>query len=464
MKLSNRLETVFLITLFVVSFVLRFPQLGYSQFYGDETKTLYWNKTIPAVEFFLDQRKGPVQFFVVWVVEKATGGFTETAVRFPFALAGFGSVFVLYFLVKKLFDFKAAFLSAFIFSLNGFYIAFARTAQYQIFLVLFGLLALLFAVQKRWLFSALTLALAFLSHYDAVFFAIPVFFVIAKDLRTKSVSFKKILAQFALPLLVIVGSFYIPYVVKGYAAVNTFGYLDKRVDGKDYVPNNSLYTAKVYNPGFIAFIPLLFFLFGLAGKLDWRKVLLISWFLVSFGVFEFVFANPGTHVHTYYIPLFILSALGIVEVFKKSYFALLGLLFFMQFAVAFSVFIPFVRLGYPWKENALNLRMPDKRYHLFLYGFPYNRGWDQVKKYLVTQKGVRNYYTNDNAAIAAYYLKEYDSTPPGNNYSPQYYIDVVNNQEFKTAEVDLVNQYVLEKAFFVNGELVSSVYKRTVTE
>jgi hypothetical protein len=87
---------------------------------------------------------------------------------------------------------------------------------------------------------------------------------------------------------------------------------------------------------------------------------------------------------------------------------------------------------------------------LFLYGFPYNRAWDQVRDYLYAQEGVRNIYTNDNDTIAQYYLRKFDYTPPGANYFPQYYIDVANNQEFRTTDVLLLENYVVEKEFFVD--------------
>lgn len=454
----SKLELTFVIILLFVTLVLRLPQLGYSHFYGDETKTLYWNKSVPANEFFLDQRKGPVQFAVVWVVETITDGFKEGLVRLPFALAGIASVGIFYLLVRQLFDYKTAFLSSIIFTLNGFFIAFSRTAQYQSFLVFFGLTALLFALNKRWFLSSVSLAMAFLSHYDAVFFLVPVIFLLIRDAKTL-----RNWLIFTIPLLLLVGAFYLPYFTRGYAQANTFGYLNKRVEGKEYLPNNSLYTSKVYNPGFIAFIPLLFALFGMVGAVSWKKILLLMWFVVPFLVFEFVFSNPGTHIYNYLVPLIILATLGIFEVasyFRQTTFAFISVILLIQFFVMLFIFVPYFKLNYPWSSNKLGLALPDRRYNLFLYGFPYNRGWDQIKLYFSSKSGVRNFYTNDNPAIASYYLKEYDMTPPGSNYLPQYYIDVVKNQEFRDPITNVDSDYFLEDQIFVENVLAARIYKR----
>src|SRR5689334_61102 len=122
-------ERFLILFLLIISAVPRFWGLGASHFYGDETKTLYLDKTIPAITYFLDQRKGPMQFFVTWVVEKLSGGFSELWMRLPFAIAGLLSVLVFYLLVKKLFDYKVAFVASLLYSFSGFSITFSRTVQ-----------------------------------------------------------------------------------------------------------------------------------------------------------------------------------------------------------------------------------------------------------------------------------------------------------------------------------------------
>ena len=256
MNYFKRLSIFFLI---VVTIFLRFDNLGYSHFYGDETKTFYLDKTKTALEFFLDQRKGPVQFIVSWIVEKLTGGYYELYQRLPFALASSLSVLVFYFLLKKLFSDnpekdKIAILSTFLFSINGFFIAFGRTVQYQSFLILFGLTAILLFLYKRTILSGIFIGLSFLSHYDAIFFLFPIVYLAAQ-------SYKKDLKNhlyLLLATILIAAPFYILYLTSGKFQINTADYLTNRISGKNLLPNNSLLTTQVYNPSFLYLVLLSF--------------------------------------------------------------------------------------------------------------------------------------------------------------------------------------------------------------
>jgi len=190
------------------------------------------DKTVPAAEFLLNQRKGPVEFLTAWTLEKLSGGYNEFFIRLPFAFASLLSVVFFYFLVKKMFGWKVSMIASFIFTLNGFSVAFGRTAQYQSFLLLFGLLALYFAVGKKYFLAGVAFGLAFLSHYDALFFLVPAVYFLYQE--------KKRILLFILPALLISGLFYVPYFLTGNYSNNTNNYLIKRMTGKDYKP--TVYT------------------------------------------------------------------------------------------------------------------------------------------------------------------------------------------------------------------------------
>jgi len=464
-------EIYLLVLLIIVSAVLRLSSLGYSHFYGDETKTLYLDKTISATDFLFGQRKGPVQFLVVWGVEKLTGGFNEQAVRFPFALAGLLSVGVFYILVKKIFTWREALVASTLFALSGFNIAFSRTAQYQSILILVGLLSIFFIYQyslaskHRYIYlmlGSVFLGISFLTHYDAVFFAIPCVFIFYKNARLTKINFKEILL-FTLPCLVLLAAFYVPYIFNGNFANNTFNYLSRRASGDTYLPNNSIYTAKVYNPYLIGFIPLFFAFFFLLRPISWKKAIIFVWFIVPYILFEYLFRNPGTHINNYYLPLYIIASVGFVQVIDslpKSFFRPLlnvGLIiiFIVYGFINTSVYLPGLRFGYPWHNGNI-----DKNYHLYLYGFPYYRAWDQVQAYFSETDGIRNFYTNDNNIIASYYLRKYDLTPPGTNYLPQYYVYIKDSQEFREPSPEFLSSYSLEKEFQdALGIVLAQVYK-----
>lgn len=449
----SKYETLFFSILIILSIFLRFSDLGYSHFYGDEAKALYLRKDVSAQDFLLNQRKGPVQFVAAWAMEKLTGSFNETTTRLPFVVAGVLSVVIFYFLVRTLFGTQVALYSGYLFSLSGFNIAFSRTVQYQSFLILFGLLAIYFMLlfyQKRnraFLFlSSISMGLTFLSHYDAVFFLLPT--IVILGLHVKDTKKFSAVLLFILPLVLMLLPFYFPYTSQGYFAQNTQNYLTKRIVGNEYLPSNSIYTFKIYNPFYIMFGLLLFCLLGLAGGFSWKKLLLVLWFALPFTVFELFFLNPGTHIHNYLIPLMVLVGLGLVHLSKYFVAALIAALFIIQTII----YIPRFSINYPWKANV------NRSYNLYLYGFPYNRGWDQVREYLSAKQGVRNFYTNDNPNVAAYYLNKYDIAPPGPNFLPQYYVYVFDNQEFRYPDEVFMRSYALEKSFTLDNKVVLNLF------
>ncbi|MFC1622205.1 ArnT family glycosyltransferase [Patescibacteria group bacterium] len=468
--LNNKL----LVVVFLISFMLRFWGLGYSDFYGDETKTFYLDKTVPASEFFLNQRKGPMQFFIVWGVEKVIGGHHEFWTRLPFFLAGSAAVVVFYYVVKELFSEKVALVSTLLFGLNGFFIAFSKTIQYQSFLLLFGLQAVFFGIRylkmksKKAPFyaaaSGVFIALAYLSHWDAIFFDLVLTYILIQKYLKNRKSLREMVIYFALPAFIIVGIFYIPYIFGGYLETHVQDYLARRLIGSNFAHNLSWYTFWIYNPNVLWLFVSAFVLPYFFKKTQWQGHLVMIWFLSAFIAFEFWFSNPGTHILNYVLPLTILAGMGIVSiyewiqkrVFKNAY----GIcILFLLFSIFMVDIIVFGSDGYPWKSNKV-----DKKYHLFLYGFNYNRGWRQIRDYFNKLDGVRGIWTNDNDTIAEYYLREVDYTPPGSNFMPQYYVHVYNNQEFLPNNTqkfydEFLVKYELQEAFYVRDKMQSAVFK-----
>ncbi|MFC1700147.1 hypothetical protein ACFLZ4_00705, partial [Patescibacteria group bacterium] len=139
--------------------------------------------------------------------------------------------------------------------------------------------------------------------------------------------------------------------------------------------------------------------------------------------------------------------------------------------VSAFVYTPILNKGYPWKHSKLlgiNFNPPLKdRFHLYLYGFPYNRGWRQINDFMRSQKGVRGIYTNDNDTIAEYYLLGFNYTPPGSNFIPHYYIHVFNNQQFTREDegfyLKFISEYEEMEKIFVDNELSAIVFKRKET-
>jgi len=211
-------------------------------------------------------------------------------------------------------------------------------------------------------------------------------------------------------------------------------------------------------------------------KYQWEFDFILAWFLGSLIPLEIIISNPGTHVHNYYIPIYIASGFGIYKIYefirsergKYIFSIIVGILLIIVTIISFYVYTPVFNKGYPWKESDLfgisfNPPLKDK-YHLYLYGFPYNRGWNEIEDFMRSQKNVEGVYTNDNDTIAEYYLLGFNYTIPGSNFIPQYFISVYKNQQFVTEEesfyVDYKDAYENIKEISVDEELVAKIYKR----
>jgi len=90
-----------LIYLIFVTLWLRLINLGYSDYQGDEIKALYRPEAGQGIsEFLFSQRKGPIQFFVTYIIKIFNPNYdNEFFVRLPFAVAG---ILAVYFFISSL--------------------------------------------------------------------------------------------------------------------------------------------------------------------------------------------------------------------------------------------------------------------------------------------------------------------------------------------------------------------------
>ena len=115
--------------------LLRFANLGYSNFQGDEIKALCFPSQFASfinfLGFLLTQRKGPVAFIVTCTVGLIDPAFSsELLVRLPFAIASVLGLACTFGLVWALFDRRTAFFGTFLLAANGVLVAFGRIVQY----------------------------------------------------------------------------------------------------------------------------------------------------------------------------------------------------------------------------------------------------------------------------------------------------------------------------------------------
>lgn len=432
-----------------VSALLRLVNLGYSNLQGDEIKALFLAPNGQSLtEFLLNQRKGPIQFLITGILKLFDANYAnEFLLRLPFAIAGICSVLVLYKLVTQLFNTKVAFYASLLLSINGLFIAFSRIAQYQSFVILFALLTLYFLatadknVNKLYM-AAVMWALSILSHYDGVFIAPMVGALVWQWYKNANLSKNKklkVITKFALLFTLLISIFYIPFVLS--LTDGTLNYWQGRITSAGSKISSSHYLFELYNPIGMLYFYYLFSLIGLVfaiRKPTLSNIGLILWLAFPLIFMELLVSIPGTHIYTYLIPAIILIALGIttleqqlqkvkLKLFTQAYESVVALMLCFFTLIAFHIFVD-NKYEYPWEEEAilrLQLAKPLQYYHLSLFGFPYNRHWEEIADYLASYDVTIPYTTNERGSISSYYIKnKRDGANAG------FYVEIVNPQSY----------------------------------
>lgn len=470
-----------LIILIIAVFSLRLINIGYSDFQGDEIKALY---IIPEGQsitgFFLEQRKGPLQFITTFLLGLLNPGYTNQLImRLPFALSASISALVFYEIVRIHFNEKTAFLAAFFYATNGFLVALARIVQYQSLVMLFSMLTLyMFTLankSNKWKISGIYFGFAFwtasiLAHYDGIFispFAAYLLYQWIKKNGKTSINHLIIafIALFILPLL----SFYIPFALN--ISTNTRNYWLKRLKGSATKISSTNYLFRLYNPIYGLHMYMVLAVLGIMRyysthiipvlqdirKLKIKKPLVKSieklinllnenqkffwalWILFPYTLLEIIVDEPGTHIYTYLIPLFIVIAYGVETIEDIIHWILSKK--FATFIFTFGVISVFTFIysqtywffvdhstEYPWQNKDFLVWTVGGRnqlYHSSLFGFPYNRKWEEVGERLKKYEDGTYYSSNENNLISTFYSPMIKDNP-----KTDYYLYVKNPQSF----------------------------------
>ena len=501
----NKSTILLVVILVALAIPLRFKNLGYSDYHGDEYKAfLRLEDGESAWDFLLRQRKGPMQFIVSYIPYLFTGNFLdETAQRIPFSVASTLSVIFFFLFVKNITKSKLmAFLATFLFITNGFISGFGRIAQYQNLNLLFSFTALFLyseifdrplSEKRSLIFSLLGTffwCLSVLSHWDAILIFPIVIYIIVKSFlnskENKKAALKVLLLNIGLGLLLT-----LPYIIP---YIDTFRYYEKNQDyatarvgidlGYSKVP---LYKAltELYNP-FLT-LPLLL-ISAAVGLLSIKKgIPILIWFGVVFGIFEIFVKNPGTHFYNFLLPLIILAGIGIGSVInlhmiiKILYTPIILVLFcFLYFQtyilyVDHSIEYPFVDkkvliINNPLKQNQKILTLVAKRISVIkpdymrgsyipLFGFTHHRFWNEVNDLVNKLNQTNNerfkYITNEDKSIGEKYMDAKYGIDGG-----FYAIGIKKPMNF-VLDTSFVNygSKKLVTTFEQNGEVVTIIYR-----
>ncbi len=417
---------------------LRFPNLGYSDYHGDEFKAFISAKSGDTVwQFFLSQRKGPMQFVVSYLPYLVTHDFTnELAQRIPFATAScLASVAFFLFVYKFTKNWVAAFVASFLMLANGYITGFGRIAQYQNLNLLFSFTALWAYAHLRdrdinqkslRLYSLIGTGfwcLSILAHWDAVLI-FPV--VVLLTYRVFANRIRLALLNIVLGMLLL-APFVIPYLTNLGSDNRNQAYLFDRIGldiGYSKVP---LYKAltELYNPYVV--LPFLLFtsLVSLCGIKKYYPI--VIWFLGVFGCFELLVKNPGTHIYNFILPIFILSGIGvsyIVQINKYLNFFVVPIIFTILAFIYVQTYVLFVdhTKEYPYETKAITFL--GRQYkaegiseikpvymrgsYIPLFGFPHQRFWNEINDF-INAENLKNhenlrFITNEDKAFCDNYM------------------------------------------------------------
>lgn len=512
-KLLNRYYGA-LTLLVLLGAILRLFNLGYSDYQGDEIKAFLIPDQGQSVwNFLLTQRKGPMQFIITFLAKLILGGYdNQLLVRLPFALAGIVSIYYFYKLIKEHFGNRISLYATLFFITNGFLIAFSRIVQYQSFVIMFMIGSLYYFTlasrksefQKKGIILGFVFwALSILSHYDGVFTAPFVLFLLFEWWKNSSLNKKEKISTIVVALVIsglMLASFYIPFVLS--LSKETLSYWGGRLSGDvSGKISSSTYLFQVYQPIYVLHFYRILTVLGLflavlsffekkkiakniISKLRimtvFNKGALIAvllWFALPFIFMEKFVYIPGTHIYTYLIPLFVIISFGIYLVeslikrvlgqrIGRSIFVYgISLMFVFIYLQVFAVFVD-SSIEYPWREEKFffwTFPKPNAVYHLSMFGFPYYRNWEGIRDFIksdsIEDKTPPAYSTNERKSLVRYYVPlEKSSNKAG------YYIYIKDPQSFTNKITEEKSLYWTEKynpdfTLSRNGEEIVKIYK-----
>jgi len=490
--MKDKIKFVPILLLIFITFWLRLVNLGYSDYYGDEIKAMWLpERHQSAIEFLYDQKKGPIEFLVTYLVKFRDPDYSnEFLLRLPFTLAGILGIFFFYRLVELHFGKKIALYATLLLSINGIFVGLMRIAQYQSFVILFSILTLyafsLALLQERWKYTGIYTGVicwtaALLTHYDGIFIAPFALYLLYRWCRANNdLPLQRRIMHIAIPFVLsalVIGIYFVPYMLS--ISSSTKIYWAERIAGEgipDIERSSSFLNFQIYNPVLGVYVYLALGVLSLP-KVK-RTLPVILWFALPWIVLEGIIFDPGTHIYTYLLPATILVAFGLetlerilekilVNVLgiiwgKRLNLAWLALLFGSLAFISHWIFVDHTP-EYPFEQKRIifwTLGGPYGDYKTWLYGFPYYRGWEAIGEYVTSSEGKWYYYTNEHTSISDFYVHYGHSVVNAGQYvyilHPQSFI---GSDGVKEKASYWQTHYPPVKIFEIDGKVVAEVYE-----
>jgi hypothetical protein len=504
--------------LFILTTALRFVNLGYSEFQGDEGVIMVRAARALAGDddaLFLHQ-KGPIEILLPMATWRLSGTIDEFWTRAPFAWAGLLGVLAVALLGKRLFDGQVGWLAGWLMAVSGYHVAFGRIVQYQSVVLLATATALLAlwrwsqGDRDRWLLSsAALLALGGLSHYDAIMALPPALYLLTRRRLAPYV------LRFTFYVLLLLATFYLPYVLSPNFG-KTVGYLSgERIGSGGPIYDNlgssfvltSVYNSTWYVGGLILLVvgasvtafrglgrllPLALVAIAVLSSIHfsaspipfislgiWCAAVLVSrhtspplrvawlWFGAPFLFFHFLVWDPRTHVLNLFPGACLLGGKWANEEMRKwangkwqmTHWGLVLCLGLLVSYYPFWMFVdhtPEVLRGWPAHRHALFPTVYDEIPPFGLFGFPHRAGWKVVGALFDSGQLTGPYASNEEVEVTGWYTRGAErSYCPG----PQLYVVAAQVQdEMPLDRADLQANYHLAATVERGGDALLQIY------
>ncbi len=469
----------------LVALAFRLPDLGYSEFQGDEAVAMV--RAAKAIEgddgqLFLHQ-KGPLEILLPMATWRLAGAMDEFWARLPFAWVSLLGVAAIVQLGTRWFGRRAGSLAGLIMAINGFHTAFGRIVQYQSLVVGMGLLAVLALDEYRekgraldLLLGAALLAVGTLAHYDAVL-VLPVALLLAlrwtpgKPWRLKERLANLTWLGASLLGLAILALFYLPFVLHPNFAKTLGMVAGGRVGGGLYWNVGKAWVmSTLYSSTYYVILLLLLALISLFLH-SRSRYLLLAWllFVVPSAFYLFFVLDPRTHIYTACPGLALLAAASAAAMWERLRRPgwRWGLLaagtgwYILCAGYNWLVFVghaPEYERTWPANRSALYWTTYDVLPLHGRFGFPHRAGWHAIASLISEGQIVGTFASNEEPEITAWYTRQ---SPRTRCSRPDVYIVAQDVQdEVKVNWDDLKGEYRLAGTVMVEGEPRISWYAR----
>jgi 4-amino-4-deoxy-L-arabinose transferase-like glycosyltransferase len=285
-NLPDRRSLALIALVLLLAFFYRFATLGYSEYQGDDidVTSLARAAIMGQDDAFFWHKKGPVELAAAVAFALFTNGFTEFALRFPFALASTLAVLTAFLAASHMFNQRVAALAGLLLVIEGITLSRSRAVQYQGVVILALTLAFycfyrLNQIDESRLADRYQVlgtgffAFGLLTHYTAALMGVPLLFLYWQRYGRRFLKDNgRILLLSSGLAAIILAAYYVPFVLHPHFAQTFEGYTTIRISPERGPYNNlpAYFTLNIFYNSIYYVVTMTVFLIVACVESVWR--------------------------------------------------------------------------------------------------------------------------------------------------------------------------------------------------